>query len=92
MLPAASSRRVTSGVVVNIEFVVSFSPFVEDIAGARRFYGEELGIEFEGGEEEDAFTEQLGVKHLGLWPLSQAAWRHRPARPRSITAMASFGG
>jgi catechol 2,3-dioxygenase-like lactoylglutathione lyase family enzyme len=59
---------------VNIEFVASFSPIVEDIAGARRFYGEELGIDFEGGEEDYAFTEQLdGVKHLGLWPLSQAA-------------------
>jgi catechol 2,3-dioxygenase-like lactoylglutathione lyase family enzyme len=61
-------------VVMNIEFVASFSPIVEDITSARRFYREELGIDFEGGEDDYAFTEQLdGVKHLGLWPLSQAA-------------------
>ena len=59
---------------MNIEFVASFSPIVEDITSARRFYGVELGIDFDGGEEDYAFTEQLdGVKHLGLWPLSQAA-------------------
>jgi catechol 2,3-dioxygenase-like lactoylglutathione lyase family enzyme len=59
---------------VNIEFVASFFPIVDDIASARRFYGEELGIDFEGDEDGYAFTELLdGVKHLGLWPLSQAA-------------------
>lgn len=59
---------------MNIEFVASFSPIVADITSARRFYGEELGIDFEGGEEDYAFSERLdGVKHLGLWPLSQAA-------------------
>jgi predicted enzyme related to lactoylglutathione lyase len=59
---------------VNIEFVASFSPIVEDITSARGFYGEQLGIDFEGGEEDYAFTERLdGVKHLGLWPLSAAA-------------------
>lgn len=59
---------------MNIEFVASFSPIVEDITSARRFYGRELGIEFEGEEGDYAFTEQLdGVEHLGLWPLSQAA-------------------
>jgi catechol 2,3-dioxygenase-like lactoylglutathione lyase family enzyme len=59
---------------VHIEFVASFSPIVEDITNARRFYGQELGIDLEGGEEDDAFTERLkGVKHLGLWPLAQAA-------------------
>jgi catechol 2,3-dioxygenase-like lactoylglutathione lyase family enzyme len=59
---------------VHIEFVASFSPIVEDIGSARRFYGQELGIDLEGGEEGYAFTERLeGVKHLGLWPLAQAA-------------------
>jgi catechol 2,3-dioxygenase-like lactoylglutathione lyase family enzyme len=59
---------------VNIEFVASFSPIVEDIASARSFYAGALGIHFEGGEEDYAFTERLdGVKHLGLWPLSAAA-------------------
>jgi catechol 2,3-dioxygenase-like lactoylglutathione lyase family enzyme len=59
---------------VDIEFVASFSPIVEDIAGARAFYGGVLGIDFEGGDAEYAFTERLdGVEHLGLWPLSAAA-------------------
>ena len=59
---------------MNIEFVASFSPIVEDLAGARAFYGETLGIAFEGDTEDYAFTERLdGVKHLGLWPLSAAA-------------------
>jgi hypothetical protein len=31
------------GDVVNIEFVASFSPIVEDITSARSFYGEQLG-------------------------------------------------
>lgn len=94
---------------MEIEFVASFSPIVSDVAGARRFYGEILGIHFEGGgggtdaegsgDEADgavadhggvgggdgtdrdgadaesyAYTERLdGVKHLGLWPLDEAA-------------------
>jgi predicted enzyme related to lactoylglutathione lyase len=59
---------------VDIEFVASFSPIVEDITSAHSFYGEQLGIDFEGGEDEYAFTERLdGVKHLGLWSLSAAA-------------------
>ncbi len=58
---------------MNVEFVASFSPIVDDIAAARTFYGDQLGITFEG-DDEYLFTEQLaGVKHLGLWPLSAAA-------------------
>ncbi len=59
---------------MKIEFVASFSPIVEDLTSARSFYAEALGIDFEGSEEDYAFTERLdGVKHLGLWPLSAAA-------------------
>jgi hypothetical protein len=59
---------------VNIEFVASFSPIIENITSARNFYAGALGIDFQGGEEDYAFTERLGgVKHLGLWPLSAAA-------------------
>jgi catechol 2,3-dioxygenase-like lactoylglutathione lyase family enzyme len=65
---------VDAEVVVNAEFVASLAPIVEDVASARAFYGEGLGIGFEGGDEGYAFTERLdGVKHLGLWPLSGAA-------------------
>jgi hypothetical protein len=59
---------------VDIEFVASFSPIVEDLASAHGSYGETLGIDLEGGEEDDAFMERLdGVKDLGLWPRSAAA-------------------
>ena len=59
---------------MRIVFVASFSPIVTDLAAARTFYAEQLGIPFEGGDDGYAFTEQLpGVKHLGLWPLTAAA-------------------
>ena len=59
---------------MHVEFVASFSPIVEDVAAARAFYGRTLDIDFEGGDEEYAFTERLdGVEHLGLWPLAHAA-------------------
>jgi len=59
---------------VDVEFVASFSPIVEDPVAARAFYADSLGIDFEGGDEDYAFTERMdGVKHLGLWPLSDAA-------------------
>lgn len=41
---------------------------------ARAFYGDALGLSFEGGEGDYVFTERLaGVKRLGLWPLREAA-------------------
>jgi len=59
---------------VDIDFVASFSPIVEDVASARSFYAGALGISYEGGEGDYAYTERLdGVRHLGLWPLSAAA-------------------
>ncbi len=55
-------------------FVAGFSPIVRDPDASQRFYRDALGLTFEGGEGEYRFTEKLGgVKHLGLWPLSQAA-------------------
>lgn len=58
---------------MDIEFVASFSPIVEDLASARALYGDTLGIAFDG-DEHYAFTEHLdGVEHLGLWPLAAAA-------------------
>lgn len=59
---------------MQVEFVASFSPIVHDVAAARALYSGALGVAFEGGDGDYAFTEQLdGVKHLGLWPLSHAA-------------------
>ncbi len=59
---------------MEVLFVASVSPIVRDSAAARAFYGTGLGLSFEGGDGDYVFTEQLpGVKHFGLWPLSEAA-------------------
>ena len=59
---------------VRVRFVASVSPIVRDAEAARRFYAGALGVSFEGGQGDYVFTERLdGVKHLGLWPLADAA-------------------
>ena len=59
---------------MDVKFIASVSPIVKDPDGARAFYGATLGLAFEGGEGDYVFTERLeGVKHFGLWPLSEAA-------------------
>jgi catechol 2,3-dioxygenase-like lactoylglutathione lyase family enzyme len=60
--------------VMQVQFVASVSPIVRDSDAARSFYQGALGLSFEGGEGEYIFTEKLpGVRHFGLWPLSEAA-------------------
>ena len=59
---------------MRVAFVAGFSPIVRDPVASRAFYGDALGLSFEGGEGDYAFTEKLaGVKHLGLWPLHEAS-------------------
>ena len=59
---------------MQVAFVAGFSPIVRDRAASHAFYRDALGLSFEGGEGDYTFTEQLGgVKHFGLWPLSEAA-------------------
>jgi catechol 2,3-dioxygenase-like lactoylglutathione lyase family enzyme len=59
---------------VQVQFVASVSPIVRDSDAAKAFYQGALGLSFEGGEGDYVFTERLpGVKHFGLWPLSEAA-------------------
>ena len=59
---------------MKVQFVASVSLIVEDPASSKRFYQDGLDLEFEGGEGDYVFTERLpGVKHFGLWPLSEAA-------------------
>jgi catechol 2,3-dioxygenase-like lactoylglutathione lyase family enzyme len=59
---------------VQIAFVASFSPIVCDPGASRAFYRDALGLAFEGAQDDYVFTEALGgVKHFGLWPLSEAA-------------------
>jgi len=59
---------------MNVRFAASFSPIVRDVAATRALYRDTLGVTFEGEAGDYAFTEELeGVKHLGLWPLTEAA-------------------
>jgi catechol 2,3-dioxygenase-like lactoylglutathione lyase family enzyme len=59
---------------MNILFLTSVAPIVRDGEASRTFYGDALGLGFEGQEGDYVFTHELeGVKHFGLWPLSEAA-------------------
>ncbi len=59
---------------MEVLFVADVSPIVRDADAARAFYQDALGLSFEGGEGDYIFSEKLGgVKHFGLWPLSEAA-------------------
>lgn len=59
---------------MDVRFVASVSPIVADPSAARGFWGDQLGLSFEGSEGDYVFTQQLdGCKHLGLWPLTEAA-------------------
>ncbi len=55
-------------------FVAGFAPIVKDPAASKAFWGDALGIEL--GEVAPGYwaTDDLpGVRHFGLWPLSEAA-------------------
>jgi catechol 2,3-dioxygenase-like lactoylglutathione lyase family enzyme len=56
-------------------FAAGVSPIVRDRDASRRFYGEVLGLPLKVDEEYDYIaTDSLeGLKHFGLWPLSEAA-------------------
>lgn len=59
---------------MDVQFVASVAPIVRDAEAARAFYGDALGLSFEGSEGDYLFTHKLdGTKHFGLWPLSEAA-------------------
>ena len=55
-------------------FVAGFAPIVKDVAASKAFWGDGLGIEM--GERAPGYwaTDDLpGLRHFGLWPLSEAA-------------------
>lgn len=59
---------------MDVLFVAGFSPIVADRLASREFYAGALRLPLDREEGEYVFTETLpGVKHFGLWPLSQAA-------------------
>jgi|SRR5438445_9388047 len=59
---------------MDVLFVTGFSPIVTDRQTSRAFYAGGLGLPLDHEEGEYVFADTLpGVKHFGLWPLSQAA-------------------
>ena len=59
---------------MDVQFVTSIAPIVRDLEASRSFYGDALGLGFEGQDGDYVFTNELeGTKHFGLWPLSEAA-------------------
>jgi catechol 2,3-dioxygenase-like lactoylglutathione lyase family enzyme len=57
---------------MNVRFVAGFAPVVQDLDAARHLYEKTLGIVLEG-EDYPATHSLDGLKHFGLWPLSQVA-------------------
>jgi len=56
---------------MKIKFVTSFAPIVIDMAASKKLYMNALGLPLKG---KYPHTEELkGVKHFGLWSLSEAA-------------------
>ena len=60
---------------MKVLFAAGFAPIVRDRDESIRFYETTLGIPFQRDDEaEYVSTNGLdGLKHLGLWPLSEAA-------------------
>lgn len=71
---------------MKVLFVAGFGPVVEDSDASAAFYGDALGIDL--GEGDYRSTESLdGVRHFGLWRLSDAAEScfGRPDWPEDVT-------
>jgi catechol 2,3-dioxygenase-like lactoylglutathione lyase family enzyme len=59
---------------VKPSFVAGFAPIVKDVAASKAFWGDALGISFNEIAPGYWATDDLpGVRHFGLWPLSEAA-------------------
>jgi catechol 2,3-dioxygenase-like lactoylglutathione lyase family enzyme len=58
---------------VKVLFVAGFGPISRDAAAARRLYRDALGLPFKEDGDYLHSEEVAGVKHLAVWPLSQAA-------------------
>jgi len=72
---------------MKVLFVAGFGPIVRDTDAALRFYRDTIGLPL--AESGDVSTEKVdGVKHLGLWPLADAAESCFGSRewPSNVTA------
>ena len=59
---------------LKVLFVAGYGPIVRDYEANRKLYSTALRLPFDEGPGGYLSTEKLdGVKHFGLWPLSEAA-------------------
>ncbi len=58
---------------MQILFIAGFGPIVRDMTVAQRFYGEALGLPFEGDETYLHTGAVDGSRHFALWRLEDAA-------------------
>jgi catechol 2,3-dioxygenase-like lactoylglutathione lyase family enzyme len=58
---------------MDVLFVASFAAIVTDPPASARLYRDALGIEFEDTDGYLHTGDLEGVKHFGLWPLSEVA-------------------
>jgi hypothetical protein len=59
---------------IKVLFIASFAPIVKDNAKSKKMYLKTLGLPLEDNGDGYYHSEKIeGVKHFGLWPLSQAA-------------------
>jgi catechol 2,3-dioxygenase-like lactoylglutathione lyase family enzyme len=60
---------------MNILFVSSVSPIAADPPESRKLYVDALGLPLDGDDPDGYWHSEKvdGVKHFGVWPLSQAA-------------------
>ena len=59
---------------MQVQFVAGVSPIVPDAESARRFYGDALSLSLKPEPGTDyAVAKVDGVKHFGLWTLTDAA-------------------
>jgi catechol 2,3-dioxygenase-like lactoylglutathione lyase family enzyme len=59
---------------MQILFVAGVTPITADPAASLAFYQDAIGVDFENDEDGYRSTSKLGgLKHLGVWPLADAA-------------------
>lgn len=58
---------------MGVAFVAGFAALVQSAPDAKRFFGDGLGISFEGDESYPHTGSLDGLKHFGLWSLSECA-------------------
>jgi catechol 2,3-dioxygenase-like lactoylglutathione lyase family enzyme len=59
---------------MNITFVAGFGPIVRDPVASKAFWAGDLGVPLSELSPDYWVSDNVeGVKHFGLWPLSQAA-------------------